>query len=164
MFSESSRDQEDVCKQDATVKYGAKRGFRKISIYHVVSVIVFPLFGPLSLLIFGVEDDLGELFVVICTPIIYLILGMAVSSFSLHVHELVIDQTDFGKIRKRLHNLRVGSLFFLALFEAAISMYIVGKGIPLSVIIVAVAFYLLYVVLGILWIKGLNKMKIKPFG
>ncbi len=158
MVFDSAKDQEDFEGSGGERASPEEQKNWQPSIVQIVGLFVFPLIGPVSLLIFPVESDVGELFVVIFNPVLYLVVGMVLSSFATGAAVAVAGETDIDKMRRRVHDFRIASLFFLALSEAAAAMFIVGDNAPLSVFVVALGFYLLYGFLGVFWIWSKDRV------
>ena len=158
MVFDSTKDQEDFEGSGGERSSPEEEKDWQPPIGQIVGLFVFPLIGPVSLLIFPVKSEVGELFVVIFNPVVYLVVGMVLSTFQTGATAAVAGETDMNKMRRRVHDFRIASLFFLALSEAAAAMFIVGDNVPLSFFVVALGFYLLYGFLGVLWIWSKDRV------
>ena len=155
-----------ACRQvKGSVRHEMRRGMAgtpaasRISNWDVLSILLVPLVGPVALYIWGTDSHLATLWAFILGPIVYLVLGMAVSSFKtarIYARSTSPDREDLAK---RLHDTKVASLFFLAIFEGAACLYAVVPEKPIGVLLFAFCFYVPYVVCAVLWLKYLSRLQ-----
>jgi membrane-bound metal-dependent hydrolase YbcI (DUF457 family) len=125
----------------------------------LIAVIFAPLIVPLALWLYGDSSDIEELWAVLFGPIVYLVFGMAVSSY--RTARLYARSTNPNReeLVKHLHDKKVASLFFLAFFEGSACLLALEPEAPVGVLIFAGCFYLPYVVWGVLWLKDMSRLQ-----
>jgi len=126
----------------------------------VLGMLLLPLLGPMSLRIWGAGGNLEELWAVIFGPIFYLLVGMSVSTLKTARLGATCMRQQSAGLAKRLHDAKVGSLFFLALFEGAACLFAVEPEVPPIVPILASCLYVPYVALAIVWLLYLKRLQI----
>lgn len=146
----------DDCNFDAEQLRQKDSAWSGVSVWQTMSLLSFPLVGPIVLYVYGAKNDLDELFIVFFNPVIYLLLGMTISTFnSWKLNRLKKVSEKLTKLSRTLHDLKISSLFFLTLFEGVISLCILADGAPITFLLVALIFYAAYAILGILWLRCL---------
>lgn len=146
----------DDCSFDSEQLRQKDSAWSGVSVWQTMSLLSVPFVGPIILCVYGAKNDLDELFIVLVNPVIYLFLGMTISTFnSWKLNRLKKVSEKLTKLSRTLHDLKISSLFFLTLFEGVISLYILADSAPTTVLLVALIFYAVYAVLGILWLKCL---------
>lgn len=125
----------------------------------VLGLVLVPLLGPVVLRIGGVSGDLAELWAVIVGPIVYLALGMAVSSVWSSCLRAHSDDPRRDRLAKRFHDAKIASLFFLALFEGAACLFAVEPHVPTWLMLFVVVFYIPYLACAILSLRYLLELR-----
>jgi hypothetical protein len=132
--------------------------------YRVPAIfLILPFAWPLVLYFYRPERDFWELMAVIGWPILLFIAGIIISSFSQpKVKDKKIGE-DFFKLKLKAHNLRVGWLLFLTVFEAmsAICILARGEGMPIAFYLIPTGLYAVYAVLCIWWLSCLKQLRQK---
>jgi len=121
-------------------------------ITRLISILLVPLIGPLTLYFHRPESDRGELLAAFGWPTFYLLGGLVASYFDQpRRHDFEIGGT-FLKLKERAHDLRVGWLFFLSLFEALAAIWVLAE-YQLILVPFVVGAYVVYTVLATWWEK-----------